>query len=283
VSRVLLTGATGFIGRHAEQALRARGHDVVAVSRATGHDLLEPGVPERVIAEVAPTHLLHLAWYAEHGAFWASEENLRWVAASLELLRAFQGERAVLAGTCAEYDWAHGYCVEDVTPLAPATLYGAAKHALHTVAAKQDRFSLAWGRIFFVYGPHEDPRRLVASVARALVRGEEAPTSEGTQRRDFLHAADLADAFAALVGSDFDGAVNMGSGEPTAVREVVSEVARAAGREDLVRFGAMPMRPDDPPLLAGDVRRLHDEVGWRPSRTLRAGIAETVAWWKEHA
>ncbi len=287
MSRVLVTGATGFIGRHVEGALRERGHEAVAVSRANGHDLLEPGAAERVIAEAEPTHLLHLAWFAEHGAFWTSPENLRWVEASLALLRAFRGERAVLAGTCAEYDWAHGFCSEGVTPLAPATLYGAAKHALHTVAAKhaeQAGFELAHGRIFFVHGPHEDPRRLVASVARALTRGEEAPTSEGTQRRDFLHAADLADAFAALVGArGVTGAVNVASGEPTTVREVVDEVARAAGRPELLRVGAVPMRPDDPPLLVADVRRLRDEVGWAPSRTLRAGIEETVSWWKEQA
>jgi nucleoside-diphosphate-sugar epimerase len=289
MSRVLLTGGTGFIGRHVSEALARRGYgEVHAVSRADGHDLLEPGAAERAVAEVEPTHLLHLAWYAEHGAFWTSPENLRWVEASLALLRAFAdagGERAVLAGTCAEYDWAHGFCSEGVTPLEPATLYGGAKHALHTVAARhaeQAGYELGWGRIFFVHGPHEDPRRLVASVARALTRGEEAPTSEGTQRRDFLHAADLADAFAALLDArGVEGPVNLASGDPVTVREVVDEVARAAGRPELVRAGAVPMRPDDPPLLVADVRRLRDEVGWRPSRTLRQGIEETVGWWKE--
>src|SRR5215207_5082472 len=92
--------------------------------------------------------------------------------ASLALLRAFAaagGRRAVVAGTSAEYDW-HAVgrrCHERRTPLRPATLYGAAKHALHTAAApyaEQVGFELAWGRVFFVYGPWEPEGRLVPSV-----------------------------------------------------------------------------------------------------------------------
>src|SRR3954452_23524389 len=135
--RVLVTGATGFIGHHLPELLSSRGFEVATVSRAGGVDLLEPGAPERVVAEVQPTHLLHLAWYAEPGKYWTSPENVRWVEASLALLRAFAaggGRRAVLAGTCAEYDWAHGFCSEGVTPLAPWTLYGPSKHALREMA-----------------------------------------------------------------------------------------------------------------------------------------------------
>jgi nucleoside-diphosphate-sugar epimerase len=286
VSRVLVTGATGFIGHHLPAALRARGHEVSVASRSSGVDLLEPGDAESLLAAVRPTHLVHLAWYAVPGAYWTSPENVRWVEASLALLRAFVaagGERAVLAGTCAEYDWSGGVCAEDTTPLRPWTLYGHAKNALREVAeayAEEAALSLAWGRIFFVYGPHEPDGRLVSSVARALVRGEEAPTTEGSQRRDFLHSADLADAFAALLGSEARGAVNLGSGDAVAVRDVVEEVARAAGRPDLLRVGAVPARPDEAPLVVADATRLRDEVGWSPARTLEQGIADTVAWWR---
>jgi nucleoside-diphosphate-sugar epimerase len=215
---------------------------------------------------------------------------LRWVEAGLRLLRAFAsggGERAVLAGSCAEYDWSaigtDGVCSEDATPLRPATLYGASKLALGTIGsswAPAEGLSLAHGRIFFLFGPAEDPRRLVSSVARALLRGEPAPCSEGDQRRDFLHARDVAGAFVALLDSDLSGAVNIGSGTATAVREVVSLVAEAAGRPELVRFGELPGRPDEPPALVADVRRLRDEVGWSPTLTLEQGIREVVEWWE---
>jgi nucleoside-diphosphate-sugar epimerase len=252
-------------------------------------DLLDTTAAAALVAEVRPTHLLHFAWYAEPGKFWDAPQNAPWVAASLGLLEAFAaagGQRATFAGSCAEYDWAEGVLSEQETPLAPATYYGAAKNALRAVAegfAARRGVSFSWGRIFFVYGPHEHPDRLVSSLARALVRGEPAPTSEGSQRRDFLYAADVAGAFAALLDSEVEGAVNIGSGTAVAVRDIVAAVAGAAGRPDLVQWGALPQRPGDPPLLEADVRRLREEVGWQPAMPLDEGIARTVEWWKANA
>lgn len=285
MSRVLVTGATGFIGRHAVTALRERGHQVAAVS-SRDVDLLDPEGPRRLVEAHRPEVLLHLAWYAEPGAFWTSVENVRWVEASLRLVRSFaaaDGRRMVLAGTCAEYEWwGDGNLREGVTPLRPATLYGAAKDGLRTIAealCAEEGVGFAWGRIFFLYGPAEDARRLVASVARALTHGEEALTSHGRQLRDFLHVADVGAAFGALVDSEVTGPVNVASGEAREIGEVVRLIAKAAGREDLLRVGALPERPGDPPRIVADITRLRDEVGWQPSRSLDEGIAETVAWW----
>ncbi|MBV9773458.1 MAG: NAD(P)-dependent oxidoreductase [Gemmatimonadetes bacterium] len=297
MKRVLLTGATGFIGRHAVETLLARGYEVHAVASPTGAtpsagvtwhrgDLLDPGTAGRLAAEVRPSHLLHFAWYVEPGAFWTSPENLRWVGATLELLRAFResgGARAVLAGTCAEYEWGHDVCTEGATPLAPATLYGACKHAVREAGsayARQSGLSLAWGRIFLLYGPHEPPGRLVSSLATSLLKGEPAACSRGTQLRDLLHVQDVADAFVALLGSGVEGPVNVGSGTPVAVSEVAVELGRAAGRPELVRLGALPDRPGDPPRLCADVSRLRDATGWRPRYDLAAGLGHTVEWWR---
>jgi nucleoside-diphosphate-sugar epimerase len=277
VRRALVTGAGGFIGRHAPAALAERGFDVVRADV----DLLDAGAADELIERVRPTHLLHLAWYAVPGDYWTSPENLRWVEASLRLLRAFRGERAVVAGSSAEYDWSGGgRLVEGVTPERPATLYGASKLALSAIGPHAGGFSFATGRIFFVHGPHEDERRLVPHVARPLLRGERAAVSEGTQVRDFMHVADVADALCALLDSDVGGPVNVASGEPVAVREVVSLVAEATGRPELVDYGAVPMRPGDPAELVPDVGRLRDEVGWRPRFGLRDGLADTVEWWR---
>jgi len=293
VSRVLVTGATGFVGRHTLAPLAERGFEVHAVARrpgtgplATWHELdLLRDDPGPLLARLRPTHLLHLAWNVEPPGYWHSAENLRWLEASLRLLRAFaraDGRRAVAAGTCAEYDWSAALCDEAETPLAPGTLYGTAKDALRRVAsayAREAGLSLAWGRIFFCYGPDEHPSRLVASVARALARGEEAPCTEGRQVRDFLHVADVAEAFVALVASDLGGAVNVGSGDGVPVREVVERLAAAAGRPDLLRVGALPSRPDEAPVVVAGVRRLA-ELGWAPRIDLDAGLADTLAWWR---
>jgi nucleoside-diphosphate-sugar epimerase len=283
VSRVLVTGGSGFIGRQALAPLRSRGYEVHAPSSRDA-DLLDPETAGRLVEELRPTHLLHFAWDARPGKYWTSTENLEWVEASLRLLRAFRGKRAVLAGTCAEYEWTDAvHCVEGETPLVPGTLYGAAKHGLRGVAeryAEQAGVSLAWGRIFFVYGPHEQPGRLASSVASALVRGEPAETSEGTQVRDFLHSEDLGDAFAALLDSEVTGAVNMASGEPRPIRDVVAALGEAAGRPDLLRIGARPSNPAEPASITAAVDRLRGEVGWRGGRTLEQGAADTIAWWR---
>jgi nucleoside-diphosphate-sugar epimerase len=297
VSRVLLTGASGFIGRHVTDVLLAQDHEVHAVARRAGvrrervtwHevDLLELGAAEGLAHSLGATELLHLAWYAAPGRFWSAPENERWIDASLRLLRAFGeagGRRAAFAGTCAEYVWGERILRERGTPLEPATLYGACKlatHAAATAIARQLGVSLAWGRVFFLYGPGEDPGRLVSGVARGLLAGEEVPTTDGLQQRDFMHVGDVAGAFAALLAGDVTGAVNIASGEAVAVRDLVTMIAREAGALQRVRFGELPLRAGEPPVIVGDSRRLTEEVGFRPAMMLQAGIAETVAWWRE--
>jgi nucleoside-diphosphate-sugar epimerase len=295
MTRVLVTGASGFIGLHALGPLQKRGFEVHAVARRapTGEagairwhraDLMAASEREGLLAEVRPTHLLHLAWYAEHGKYWTSAENLRWVEASLALLRGFGdngGRRAVVAGTCAEYDWRHGYCVEGITPTVPKTLYGAAKHALHGVAvayARQAGIGLAWGRVFFPYGPGEAPARLVPSTIAALLAKQPVRCTHGAQYRDFLHVTDCADALAALAASEVEGAVNIGSGEPHTIREVVETLAAIADpqRKAAIEFGAVAVADDDPPLLVADTSRLRGELHWQPSIPLAQGLAAAV-------
>jgi nucleoside-diphosphate-sugar epimerase len=296
--RVLLTGGSGFIGRTCQLALaerqvelhlvcRSRPPTVVAGAIVHEMDLFDSVRTEALLADVRPTHLVHVAWVTTPGEYWTSPLNLRWLAASAELLRAFVahgGRRAVIAGTCAEYDWSRpGVCDETTTPVAPATLYGTCKDALRRAAerfAETAGFSAAWGRIFFPYGPGESPRRLVASVARSLLAGQPARCTAGTQVRDFVHVRDVGGALTALLLSDVRGAVNIGSGSPVTLADVVRGIANVVGRPDLVELGALPTPATEPPVLVAGTRRLFDEVGWRPSVPLVEGLADSVAWWR---
>ncbi|MFN8637003.1 MAG: NAD(P)-dependent oxidoreductase [Chloroflexota bacterium] len=306
--RVLVTGARGFVGAHCLGPLVARGYEAHAVSRrapapptrgptgaanavsaVTWHqaDLLDAAQTAALVRAVRPTHLLHLAWEVTPGAFWTSPLNWPWVDASLRLLAAFGesgGQRAVMVGSCAEYGAPDGPCLERSTPLAPTTLYGACKAALSVMlpafAGAAGVESAAWARLFYLFGPGEPASRLVPSAVQSLEAGAELACTHGEQVRDVLYVADVADALAAVLDSGVTGAVNVGAGHGTSLRALLSAVEREYGDPRLLRFGARPAAPDDPPYLVADTTRLSQEVGWTPGVSLEDGIRQTIAWWR---
>jgi nucleoside-diphosphate-sugar epimerase len=295
--RVLVTGGGGFVGRQALLALLAQSFEVHTVSRhplrdapmeVQQHrgDLLDTNTTAGLVDRIQPTHLLHLAWTVTPGQFWRATDNLDFVSASLLLYRAFVqagGRRVVVAGTCAEYDWTHDVLDEETTPCRPTTLYGVAKDGLHRIlaaAARQDGVSLAWGRLFFLYGPHEAAARLVPDVTLSLLRGQPALCGNGMALRDFMAVEDVAGALVATLVSDYVGPVNIASGQCQPLRNVIMIIAELIGRVDLVRMGARVTPPDDPVQLAATTAVLNDKVGYHPVWTLQAGLAATVAWWR---
>lgn len=305
--RVLVTGAGGFIGRSSIAPLKRRGFEVHAVFSGTDRapdpavlqgvrahvaDLLAESQVEALLTRVAPSHLLHFAWIATPGIYWQSADNFRWLASSQSLLRKFRslgGVRAVMAGSCVEYDWSKaGVCSETSSPLADQstlTPYAASKITLQKSLAQfshEERLSSAWGRIFFQFGPYEHPDRLVPSVIRHLLKNKEALCTHGRQVRSFLHVADVGDAFARLLDSDTQGPVNIGSDERIALADLIGRIAREIGRPDLVRLGARSAPGDEPALLVPDVHRLRDELQWRPHFSLNEAIRDAIAWWRGH-
>jgi nucleoside-diphosphate-sugar epimerase len=134
--------------------------------------------------------------------------------------------------------------------------------------------------VFFLYGPNEHPDRLVSSVIRSLLQGQEARCSHGRQIRDYLHVQDVADAIVSVLDSSVEGPINIGSGTAVTLRDIIVTIGRTLGREDLIQLGAIPSRANDAPLVVADIERLTTEVKWQPSYSLEAGLAHTIDWWR---
>ncbi len=297
MKRILVTGATGFIGRHSLAPLVARGFDVHAlcsqnvpvpagrVSGVTYHvaDLLEGDAVKPILKELQPTHLLHFAWYVAHGKFWEATENLAWVAASLRLFQGFSengGQRFVGAGTCAEYDWTGGVMIENQTPTRPHTLYGISKNALREILEKAGAnagVSVTWGRIFHLYGPGENPRRLIPAIITGLLNKTPVPCTHGRQVRDVMHVSDVGAAFAALADGTADGPFNVATGTRTTIAEIAGMIESLTASPGLLQLGTLSAPVGDPPVLVADTNRLRREGAFLPTIALADGLREYIS------
>ncbi|MCS6771930.1 MAG: NAD(P)-dependent oxidoreductase [Kiritimatiellae bacterium] len=299
--KILVTGASGFVGAHLARALLARGHAVRAVYLpADPTDRLNALAPdvERLPLDLAVASesmledairgmdaCVHAAWYAVPGRYLTAPENLVCLSFSIRLLQAaarLRIQRFVGIGSCAEYDTSVGD-LDEQTPLRPTTLYAAAKASVFLLGeqmAAQTGMSFAWCRLFYLYGPFEPANRLVSDLFANLLAGKPCPVTSGRQVRDFLHISDAAAAVAAVVESDLRGPVNIGSGEAAEVRQVVEMAAELTGRSDLIRWGARPENLLDPPRIVAINSKLR-QIGWSPVQSLKEGLRDTMAWWKE--
>ena len=269
---ILLTGAAGFVGRQVLRALGERGCRVRPVVRDGKQETLARGAaidtivasPD-IFAESAAwwaracsgaDAVIHAAWYAEPGQYLQSPKNQDCLSGTLRLAEgAVQAKvrRFVGIGTCFEYDLDAGRLSIE-TPLRPSTPYGQAKvDAFNALSAALPRqgVAFAWCRLFYLYGEGEDSRRLVPYVRARLQAGEPAELSSGSQVRDFLDVREAARMIVDVALGSQEGPVNICSGKPVTVRELAERIADEFGRRDLLRFGARPDNPVDPPCVVG--------------------------------
>ena len=301
--KVLVTGAGGFIGSQVVQQLVAAGNDVAAIVRPGGSttrlaqagdriktitgDLARPeGWRDQVLAW-RPDACIHTAWYAEPGVYLESPINLEAVRYSLDLLEVLGAagcRSVVMAGTCFEYDFGSGAVLREDSPTRPRTLYAACKLALGIIAeqrARQLGIGLAWGRVFYVYGPFEDERRLVPALMLALLEGREFLASPGSLIRDYMHVTDVAGGLVAMATSGASGVFNICSSEPVTMKSLMTKIAEIAGRRELLKLGARPERENEPASISGDSRRLRETTGWTPRISLDDGLSTTYSWWQQ--
>lgn len=269
---VLLTGATGFVGRQIWLALAAHNVSVRVVVREQSLAKLERAEPaesvvvtQDLFAESADwwvqacqdvDTVIHAAWYAEPGLYLQSAKNLDCLIGTLQLAKgAVQAgvRRFIGIGTCFEYDLTVGHLSTD-TPLKPLTLYAGAKASVFLTLGQilpQQKVEFAWCRLFYLFGEGEDARRFVPYLRSRLSAGEAAELTTGEQIRDFLDVREAGAQIADCALGAVQGSVNVCSGQGIQLRELAERIADEYGRRDLLKFGVRPANLVDPPCVVG--------------------------------
>jgi nucleoside-diphosphate-sugar epimerase len=272
MTRVLITGANGFVGRQIIRSLDMEDIDLIPVVRKgkestvsnfknvkkiiTSKDLFveDESWWEEQCKDV--DIVIHAAWYVETGKYLDSLKNIDCLIGSLKLAKgaAKAGVGRFLGlGTCFEYDQNQGVLTIN-TPLKPLTIYAAAKASLFTTLSQwlpRESVSFAWIRLFYLYGEGEDKKRLVPYVRSQILQGDFVDLTSGKQVRDFMEVTEAGKKIAEISLTDQIGPINLCSGIPVTVRQFVEKIAAEYGRKDLLRFGAREDNVFDPPSVIG--------------------------------
>lgn len=287
--KLFLTGGTGLIGKELLIPLVQAEFEVYALTIDKELPQLEhvhwlPGNLfddtglSNLFAQVKPQYLLNMAWCTT-ADYQTSNLNFDFVRAGLSLLKHFAkngGKRTVFAGTCLEYA-PQPHPLKESDPIAPACTYAHCKHALHLLAdsfCAQNGISFAYGRIFYVYGKNEHPKRLTASIINQLKQGQKVSILHAQLQKDYLYTKDIAGAFTALLDSGVTGTVNICSGRPISLKEFASEIATQLGRADLLELQMQPT--SQPASIVGDNSRLRLEVKFEPQYSLTQALKEIL-------
>ena len=299
--RVLVTGGSGFIGRHFLGFLLASGVESIRVLGR--HPVKMPGCEDLVVPELSAAFVERAVAGNEvdvvvHLAASGVDPQQRDVETLMNInvmlppklvnAAAAAGVRAmVIAGSCAEYrGQAASQPLSEDAPLESRKIYGATKAAggmLALAQATANGVPVAVVRLFNVFGANEAPHRLLPTLIRHLRSGAQVPLSEGSQVRDFVHVHDACRGLWEVVPRLIDGSMrsgfyNLATGVGSTVASFARHVARCLGADQrLLHFGAIPMRSDELPYVVGDASALRSACGWRPLRSLEEGISEAVS------
>lgn len=287
--KVLVTGATGLIGKELAKPLLEAGFDVYAITIDENNpnngihwikgNLFDENSIKLIMEEVKPEYLLNMAWCTT-GDYLKSDLNYKFLTAGINLLKYFKdngGKRVVFAGTCFEYKFKEEPLKETDELEVEKTVYTFCKYKLHEIAeyfCKQNNISFGYGRIFYVYGKNEDKTRLTGMIIDKLSKNEEVVIKSGSLIKDYMYSKDIANAFVALLNSDVEGSVNICTGNPISIKDFALEIGKQMGKENLIIFQDEPS--NQPSVIVGDNTRLTEDVGYNLKYDLKKAFSEIL-------
>lgn len=297
MSRILVTGASGFVGAAVADLAAREGHQVTALVRNPSSpravslagrcdiavaDLSNRDAVRAVLSEARPDYVIHSAWEGVGGPDRAGDiqlDNIRTTVDLLDSAIAAGARRFIGIGSQAEYG-RHDRRIDENTATEPFLLYGAAKlsacHLTRQRASEAD-MGFAWLRLFSPYGPGDNPNWLIPSVAAQILAGQAPRTSAGTQKWDYLHIDDCAQGIlATAVTENAHGVFNLSSGHAVTVRSIVERLRDLACPGLPLTFGEIPFGPNQIMHLEGDCSRLIAATGWTPHIMIEDGLATVV-------
>ncbi len=301
----VVTGASGFVGRHLIDRLRTAGAPVVgwgharpvtaAGLRSRRVNLLDRDAVAAAIAADRPTHLIHLAGAPHVGRSWQRvvptlQVNVLGTHHLLDAIRReAPGCRTLVVTSAMIYRAGQDALTEDA-PLVPADPYGLSKLAQDQrarLAATEDGLDVVVARPFNHIGPGQDPSFAISSFARqiALIERGAAPpvlrVGNLDAERDLTDVRDVVEAYQRLLEGGVTGAAyNVCSGRAWRIGDLLDQLLAQTPAAITTEADPARLRPSDIPRLLGSHARITRELGWQPRRPIAQTLAETLAWWR---
>lgn len=303
MKRALITGATGFVGANLARKLLLEGHEVHALVRSEYNpwrieeiasqlaieavDMRDADATRKYVNHVKPEWIFHLA---VHGAYsWQNDIDKIVATNYLSLVNLLQSclllgfESFINTGSSSEYGL-KDHAPDESEVVEPNSYYAVTKAAatlLCRFVAQHHNLKVPTLRLYSVYGPYEDPKRLIPNIVVRGLEGKWPPLVDPSTARDYIYVDDVSDAYLSAARADLSdkGAIyNIGTGVQTSLREVVEAAEELMSISEEPSWGSMPPKQWDTSVWVSNPERAKRELGWQPQLTFKQGLAKTIEW-----